>query len=1074
MSIVLELINNLLQANDVVTCESTGGVCPATAFNAVAAAFATQGYFMQAEMLHALLGTDFSVWAPFIYLIAAAGGIISLALGAPPKMYLWFFIGPGIYDWLVQTRAPTHGVQWQVAQVPQDQRAVWRLAHVGLLNSPLVDRLESEGPDTRYEQSSNVKQAKWCERPAEPVYVSNFFLWFDDIVSYSVQRFVTLTGISKTSFEGSQDKMGVLPLPGNNSDTNNWYLVADKKWVILDSITSARISNAGLRDAFHSFLSSECGDELSKAIDHTNFISASKSSAQLPCSVMRHTFVDEIRRTKEPCTNSAAPYYQDSYVLVWDALRQKTVPVAEGSRRLFQDDSVGSFIHFLNGIGDNTGTALKAFYQNQTEQECHQSFFTIIQAFRWEAAQILHQMKYSGPLGMNADTLLYNLFYGWSVRTEVGGALVEKNELEQWTTDLIFVHLLRNELAVAPRVADKKYTNELNLQTYSQNFVAQTGAKTKYGEVYSWARMVPYLQGVMLYLLALAYPFACVMIVMPGYHKLLFTWMSFWVWVKIWDVGFAIVTVLERSLWAMLGSSTKMNFVSPLVYQMKDWGKIEYTPWCPVGGKPGGGLADKECFADMAKSLSCNVIPDIKASDAAGSLWWHMAALFDRALLLGSNLDLDVANGYYIYLMSALYFAVPAATGQLVLGAKAGVAGMVNGLIQGVQQDGGRGTSSGFLGNFRGQTAAGAAATRQEAHAKGMREGGFADKAFNTANQSLAQGLESGGKDALSRQFGVAGQQASLAGQQVDKRNAARGSAWRAGQGINSALSADVGATLGHFDNAHSNYSAGGQAAAIARIGESDRVPDLSGAAPAAGNNPAASGASSGPQASGVSLGGAVKTLGGALNPLTQGLNIAAGDPVQAFGPRTMAHSGLVQSGSDMVGLDIARGFGNVQAGLNDMSSSNNIAGFAASSQREALGVGERRYSAAADFGAQNSVFQASVGLSDHSAGYIGSLGGDASVVAPTSKPTDMTGLAMAGRMGMATQSSANWATSSNGFFSAHSQAVSGLSQFGAAWTSGHYSQPLNNPDNSINAMTDRGNYWSNRILDGVQRKKDE
>jgi hypothetical protein len=230
MSNWFEIVNLAMQAqaaaaDTIETCKNQGGICPATAFNPIAAAFATQGYFMQADMLHFLVGTGFGIWAPFIYMIAAAGGIISLAMGAPPRMYVWFFVGPGIYHWLVETRSPAHGVQWQVARIVQDQRQVWRLAHVGLVNSSLEARMAgdvvNEGPDG-YEPQTDVQQEMWCRPTKSPVYVSNFFLWFDSLISYTVQRLVDITGVTRTAERnlGTGGGQGVLTKASND---NNWY-----------------------------------------------------------------------------------------------------------------------------------------------------------------------------------------------------------------------------------------------------------------------------------------------------------------------------------------------------------------------------------------------------------------------------------------------------------------------------------------------------------------------------------------------------------------------------------------------------------------------------------------------------------------------------------------------------------------------------------------------------------------------------------------------------------------------------------------------------------------------------------
>ena len=65
--------------------------------------------------------------------------------------------------------------------------------------------------------------------------------------------------------------------------------------------------------------------------------------------------------------------------------------------------------------------------------------------------------------------------------------------------------------------------------------------------------VVPYLQGLLLFVLAAAMPFFAVLLVIPGKMQSFVVWMALWLWVKSWDVGFALVTVVRDVLWEYLG-----------------------------------------------------------------------------------------------------------------------------------------------------------------------------------------------------------------------------------------------------------------------------------------------------------------------------------------------------------------------------------------------------------------------------------------------------------------------------------------------------------------------------------------
>lgn len=67
-----------------------------------------------------------------------------------------------------------------------------------------------------------------------------------------------------------------------------------------------------------------------------------------------------------------------------------------------------------------------------------------------------------------------------------------------------------------------------------------------------FATMVPYIQGLILFLLSVSFPFFCIFLLMPGRIGSFFTWMGLWVWVKSWDIGFAVVAILRELLWQFI------------------------------------------------------------------------------------------------------------------------------------------------------------------------------------------------------------------------------------------------------------------------------------------------------------------------------------------------------------------------------------------------------------------------------------------------------------------------------------------------------------------------------------------
>ena len=215
------------------------------------------------------------------------------------------------------------------------------------------------------------------------------------------------------------------------------------------------------------------------------------------------------------------------------------------------------------------------------------------------------------------------------------------------------------------------------------------------------------------------------------------------------------------------------------------------------------------------------------------SLWG-----FDVGLMLGNNLDLDVNNAYYVYIMAALYFAVPAVTGQCVLGAKAGAAGLVTGAFQQQAADAGRGASSGKVGadaQHIGQVSSGAQMGMQEAALRGSGFGAGAIAAGNTglsesdtagqlnARNTARQGMQSnlGAAAATAQSIITAGSTTLREGPNVITGGGAKGAQgavnrWGAGVSVLAANAArDVTSTTGgktaaiQADIAKDNISAG-------------------------------------------------------------------------------------------------------------------------------------------------------------------------------------------------------------------------------------------------------------------------
>jgi len=68
-----------------------------------------------------------------------------------------------------------------------------------------------------------------------------------------------------------------------------------------------------------------------------------------------------------------------------------------------------------------------------------------------------------------------------------------------------------------------------------------------------FSSMIPYVQGLLLFFLAGAFPFFCFFLLVPDHMRSFLLWFSLWIWVKSWDVGFALLVSVKHLLWEFLG-----------------------------------------------------------------------------------------------------------------------------------------------------------------------------------------------------------------------------------------------------------------------------------------------------------------------------------------------------------------------------------------------------------------------------------------------------------------------------------------------------------------------------------------
>lgn len=944
--------------------------CPGSAVTAIAASYGTQGMWVMADLIDQLVYTSLGALGPLIYIVAAAGGMISLAMGSPPRTYLWFFLGPAIYRWLIGTTVPVLGMAWQVAGSDVNQAEVWKLSEVGLVNTAMAWK-GLRNPDGSRGGPNQIKFYN-NQAPSHEIQVPYFFAFYDSVISGTIQGLVRWTGMySQRASTAGDDRLSNLPeaLPAVANANDRWFLLSNRKWGMIQNITDSRVQNPYLKTMLTRFFACECGEKFAQAVDPTAFVNAAYAKGEsVPYSVFPADFVGPPAPGTDPLSN-------ENYTAAFNALEKVNIPMPREVRKLLSDGR-GAFLKSLDWGGQPTPEVTPpdlARFANSPVINCRNYLMFIVSAFRWESGQIYNQFMKLAPPGMSPQHLAYNLLYGWNVRKTGpnGDKHLTPEEQEHFIKDLIFVHLVRNEMALArPALAQSQlHPNIISTRMSSdgaEGHLRFIAIKNKSSEFYQWALMIPHMQGILLYYLAVGYPFACLMMIMPGMHKTLFTWMSFWAWAKLWDLGFAMVMALERSVWAMLGSNSNISKALGSIANMQSWGTLKVDTANNVGA-----------IAQVTQQVGdTNTVFNLLNEN-------HMAPLmrlFDRAITVGANLDLDLQNSYYVYIMAGLYFAVPVVAGQLVLGAKAGSASLVNNVIGGVGQEAGRQAAAGYTGDLQTRIKTGQAAGYQEAKRASLRSGSGAStfqRMMDAQNNAALGNLNEHGY----------GQESSFAKTDAEQTVLS-------GQSLGTAV-----------DRSYGGLHKGTQGA----IGMAKA------AAPGLFSKPSGGGAGGSGGSSPTVLGRAVDSADGFQTALGGAMNMAAADASQKGFDATAQ--------ANRFALDRARKGYDAKIG----AAENSMYADRARSQ--------------AEFAASQDAWDWSNSFATSMSATAASLGGLAGAVEPGQAPVDGMGMAMSGELGARAQGSALFAdpgNSNSGFWSGTSGVRSSLESLQQSANSGY------------------------------------
>jgi len=137
------------------------------------------------------------------------------------------------------------------------------------------------------------------------------------------------------------------------------------------------------------------------------------------------------------------------------------------------------------------------------------------------------------------------------VKEEIGKTFSEDDPGK--ATEVVAAHIFKNTLSQVPAQAmSGRLASRANFDPLVYNAVfrdvADAYSQGGFLMVQYFAASIPYIQGLLLFILSGAFPFFTIFLLMPSRASSFFVWMSLWVWVKSWDVGFAFIDFLKDFL----------------------------------------------------------------------------------------------------------------------------------------------------------------------------------------------------------------------------------------------------------------------------------------------------------------------------------------------------------------------------------------------------------------------------------------------------------------------------------------------------------------------------------------------
>lgn len=492
----------------------------------IGAALETVGFYYQSFALDALTQPLKSSAGALVYTVGVVAAMFEYVSTGKYSLGKWFLLGPALFFAVIENRTPTMGADWRYGNQPRNVQ----LAHE-----------QSEDMLRQTLRQVNLNTGGGGQQQLTPAYVSSVFAWYDDLISSIVQEAVR-----------------VLSAAARAPDRDVGFLARTH---LFKELYNYQVDDQGFGELIHIAYLRDC-----RTVVETGRQMKEPGIAQAKYDELEAKFLAAIENTKVKIrTDSAAEYVAGmmvNYPNIWD----DDITGGQRPTEAWLDD-LRARNQALTGAGFDPVQWKADRDENRRivkdiEFTCPEIWNLVFLGLHRYAERKLSEVREKAVgQGLVEDQILADL----AVAAGQSVDLVERN---QFTPQQRVERLNFLTRAIA-RFIMKNESEKTSVAAFIENYATTGGGthavmvptrndlsklesiriKTKEWEqrtrILTTASKMPYYQGLGLYFLALIFPFFALLLLIPGKHAGFLMWFMMWLWLKSWDIGYAVVMMLD-------------------------------------------------------------------------------------------------------------------------------------------------------------------------------------------------------------------------------------------------------------------------------------------------------------------------------------------------------------------------------------------------------------------------------------------------------------------------------------------------------------------------------------------------